>query len=323
MKKSIIIYAIVLALIVLMACSAVFGLDLGFTTFQPSEIAKIAVVIYFSASLSKRPVAQIRMQQMSKQFPKRKKRQSNLSYWADILSWISNRTGFGELIPYGVVLVLIAGLLMLEPHMSATLLIFAAAAAILFAAGIHWGWFVLGGSAAALGGLFFIFVIGYNSSRITVWRDPWSDPLDKGFQVIQSIYAVASGGVSGLGFGLSRQKYLYLPENMNDYIFAIVSEELGLIGATLIILLFALLILRGYWLAIHARDRFGSLMVVGVTTLLAVQVFMNIGVVTNLIPSTGISLPFFSYGGTALVIQLAEMGLVLAVSRQIPAPKQG
>ena len=178
-------------------------LNLGFTTFQPSEIAKIAVVIYFSASLSKRPVAQIRMQQMSKQFPKRKKRQSNLSYWADILSWISNRTGFGELIPYGVVLVLIAGLLMLEPHMSATLLIFAAAAAILFAAGIHWGWFVLGGSAAALGGLFFIFVIGYNSSRITVWRDPWSDPLDKGFQVIQSIYAVASGGVSGLGFGLS------------------------------------------------------------------------------------------------------------------------
>ena len=134
---------------------------------------------------------------------------------------------------------------------------------------------------------------------------------------------MASGGVSGLGFGLSRQKYLYLPENMNDYIFAIVSEELGLIGATLIILLFALLILRGYWLAIHARDRFGSLMVVGVTTLLAVQVFMNIGVVTNLIPSTGISLPFFSYGGTALVIQLAEMGLVLAVSRQIPAPKQG
>ncbi|MEE3395535.1 MAG: FtsW/RodA/SpoVE family cell cycle protein, partial [Candidatus Onthomonas sp.] len=112
-------------------------------------------------------------------------------------------------------------------------------------------------------------------------------------------------------------------ENMNDYIFAIVCEELGLIGATLIILLFALLILRGYWLAIHARDRFGSLMVVGVTTLLAVQVFMNIGVVTNLIPSTGISLPFFSYGGTALVIQLAEMGLVLAVSRQIPAPKQG
>ena len=298
-------------------------LNLGFTTFHPSEIAKIGVVIYFSASLSKRPAAQIRMQQLSKQPPRRRKRQSTLSYWADVLSWISAKTGLGELIPYAVVLVIIAGLLMLEPHMSATVLIFAAAAAILFASGIHWGWFVLGGGTAVLGGLFFIFVIGYHSSRITVWKDPWSDALGKGYQVIQSIYAVASGGVSGLGFGLSRQKYLYLPEDMNDYIFAIVCEELGLIGATLIILLFALLVLRGYWLAIHARDRFGSLMVVGVTTLMAVQVFMNIAVVTNLIPSTGISLPFFSYGGTALVIQLAEVGLVLAVSRQIPAPKQG
>ena len=134
---------------------------------------------------------------------------------------------------------------------------------------------------------------------------------------------MASGGVSGLGFGLSRQKYLYLPEEQNDFIFAVVCEELGFIGATLIILLFALLVLRGYWLALHARDRFGSLLVVGITTLLAVQVFLNIAVVTNLIPATGISLPFFSYGGTALVIQLAEMGIILSVSRQIPAPKQG
>ena len=134
---------------------------------------------------------------------------------------------------------------------------------------------------------------------------------------------MASGGVSGLGFGLSRQKYLYLPEEQNDFIFAVVCEELGFIGATLIILLFALLVLRGYWLALHARDRFGSLLVVGITTLLAVQVFLNIAVVTNFIPATGISLPFFSYGGTALVIQLAEMGIILSVSRQIPAPKQG
>ena len=127
----------------------------------------------------------------------------------------------------------------------------------------------------------------------------------------------------GLGLGRSRQKYLYLPEEQTDFIFAVVCEELGFIGATLIILLFALLVLRGYWLALHARDRFGSLLVVGITTLLAVQVFLNIAVVTNLIPATGISLPFFSYGGTALVIQLSEMGIILSVSRQIPAPKQG
>ena len=183
------------------------------------------------------------------------------------------------------------------------------------------GWFVAGGLGVAL--LFFLLVVvgGYNSSRLDVWQDPWSDPQDKGYQIIQSIYAVASGGLNGRGFGLSRQKYLYLPEEQNDFIFAIVCEELGFIGATLIIALFMMLILRGYYLALHARDRFGSLMVVGVTTLLAVQVFMNIAVVTNLIPATGISLPFFSYGGTALIIQMAEMGLILSVSRQIPGPK--
>ena len=120
----------------------------------------------------------------------------------------------------------------------------------------------------------------------------------------------------GLGLGKSRQKYLYLPEEHNDYIFAIVCEELGFVGATLVILLFVLLIVRGYWIAMHARDRFGALMVAGLTTLFALQVFLNIGVVTNFLPATGISLPFFSYGGTALMLQLFEMGLVLSVSRQ-------
>ena len=297
-------------------------LNLGITTFQPSEIAKIAVVIFFSASLSKRPVAQVRMREISKHRPKRGRNQGTLSYWFKVLKWIGAKTGFGELVPYLGVLAVIAFLLMLEPHMSATLLIFAAAAAILFTAGIHWLYFVVGISAAAVGGLGFILLTGYNSGRLAVWKDPWSDPLGKGFQIIQSLYAVSSGGVSGLGFGLSRQKYMYLPENMNDYIFAVVCEELGLIGAWLIVILFALLVLRGYWLALHARDRFGSLMVVGVITLMAVQVAMNIAVVTNLIPSTGISLPFFSYGGTALVIQLAEIGLVLAVSRQIEGPRR-
>jgi cell division protein FtsW len=296
-------------------------LNLGFTTFQPSEIAKIAVVIHFSSMLSKRRVAQVRMKEISRHRPVRKRGETGMSYRLRVLKWVSAKTGFGELVPYVAVLALIGGLLMLEPHMSATLLIFVAAAAILFTAGVHWGWFVLGGSLAGIGGFAFIQFTGYNSGRLSVWKDPWSDPRGKGFQIIQSLYAVSSGGVSGLGFGLSRQKYMYLPENMNDYIFAIVCEELGFIGSTVIVLLFALLVLRGYWLALHARDRFGSLMVVGVITLMAVQVALNIAVVTNLLPSTGISLPFFSYGGTALVIQMAEMGLVLAVSRQIEGPR--
>lgn len=296
-------------------------INLGFTTFQPSEIAKIAVVIYFSAGLSKRPLTQLKAQKFAGKFPRRKKGQKNGAYFMDIYRWFCAKTGFGELIPYLVVLVVIAGLLLAEPHMSGTILVFAAAAAILFAAGVHWGWFVAGIGAVAAVFFVVVVIIGYNASRLEVWQNPWSDPLGKGFQTIQSLYAIASGGLSGLGFGLSRQKYLYLPEEQNDFIFSIVCEELGFIGATLVIVLFMMLILRGYYLALHARDRFGSLLVVGVVTLLAVQVFMNIAVVTNLIPSTGISLPFFSYGGTALVIQLAEMGIILSVSRQIPAPK--
>ena len=126
-----------------------------------------------------------------------------------------------------------------------------------------------------------------------------------------------------MGLGKSRQKFMYLPEEHNDFIFAVVFEELGLVGATLIMILFAMFIMRGFWLAIHARDRFGSLLIVGVTTQIALQTFLNIAVVTNLIPATGISLPFFSYGGTALAIQLVEVGVVLSVSRQIPAPKGG
>ena len=145
-----------------------------------------------------------------------------------------------------------------------------------------------------------------------------------GIQII-GIYGIcllAGICLLGLGLGKSRQKFLYLPEPENDFIFAIVCEELGLIGAGIVLILFALLVMRGYWIAIHARDRFGALLVVGITTLTAVQVFLNISVVTNLIPTTGISLPFFSYGGTALMIQLAEMGIILSVSRQIPAPRQ-
>ena len=141
------------------------------------------------------------------------------------------------------------------------------------------------------------------------------------WQTIQSLTTIGSGGLLGVGLGKSRQKFMFLPEEHNDFIFAVVVEELGLVGAALIMILFALLIIRGFWLAINARDRFGSLLVVGVTVQIALQAFLNMAVVTNLIPNTGISLPFFSYGGTALAIQLAEVGMVLSVSRQIPAPK--
>jgi cell division protein FtsW len=279
----------------------------GLPQFQPSEIAKLAVILYFSARLSKRKEG------VRHPYDSRSVGGKALNKLHDV--------GFLELVPYGGVLLLILALLSLQPHMSATILILVVGASILFAAGISVGWFGLAGGLMA--GLLWIIIstTEYMTRRINLWRNPWEEPLDGGLQAIQSLLAIGSGGLMGLGLGNSRQKFLYLPEEHNDFIFSIACEELGLIGAGLILILFSLLIIRGYWLALHARDRFGSLLIVGVTTLLAFQVFLNVAVVTNLFPVTGISLPFFSYGGSALLIQLTEMGIVLAVSRQIPAQK--
>lgn len=277
-------------------------------TYQPSEIAKVAVIIFFAARLSKRDT-------------EKKRKFTNRTLTGRTLNRLE-RVGFLELVPYGVVLGTVLILVVLEPHMSGTILILVGAAAVLFAAGINLGWFIgIGGSAVAA--LSFIIInTSYMTSRIKLWLDPWEDPRGKGYQTIQSLLAIGSGGLLGLGLGESRQKLLYIPEPENDFVFPIVVEELGFVGGAIVLLLFALLILRGYWLALHARDKFGTLTIVGIITLLAAQVFLNIGVVTNLIPNTGISLPFFSYGGTALVIHMAEMGIILSISRQIPAPKK-
>lgn len=176
----------------------------------------------------------------------------------------------------------------------------------------------LAGAVVAVLGFILVGKLGYASSRIASWRDPFGDMLGDGYQVSQSLLAIGSGGLTGLGLGQGRQKYLYLPEEHNDFIFSVFCEELGFIGAVLILLLFAMLILRGYWIALNARTKYASLVASGISSLLAIQVFLNVAVVTNLIPCTGISLPFFSYGGTALAVQLFEMGIILAVSREIP-----
>ncbi len=229
-----------------------------------------------------------------------------------------------------VILILMCLLTVIEPHFSGAILIFGIGAAMMVVGGIHWGWIAAGITGVLGAGYLVLFTdlmqkIGYNAARITVWRDPFGGDLEfqrrYAWQTIQSLITIGSGGLLGVGLGKSRQKFMFLPEEHNDFIFAVVVEELGLVGAALIMILFALLIIRGFWLAINARDRFGSLLVVGVTVQIALQAFLNMAVVTNLIPNTGISLPFFSYGGTALAIQLAEVGMVLSVSRQIPAPK--
>ncbi|MBQ7872084.1 MAG: putative lipid II flippase FtsW [Oscillospiraceae bacterium] len=264
-------------------------INLGITNFQPSEIAKFAMILMLSIVMC--------------------------NYQKEIRS-------FRTLLVCGVVIGLIAILLILEPHFSATIIIGTVALCMMLIGGVNWKYLLA--LVAVAGGLLLLLMLtgGYTSDRITAWRNPEADPLDTGLQILQSEYAIGSGGLLGLGFGKSRQKYLYLPEEHNDYIFAIACEELGFIGAVGILLLFALLIIRGYWIAVHARDRFSMLLAAGLTTLLAVQVILNVAVVTNLLPATGISLPFFSSGGTALMMQLGECGIVLNISRSISQSKR-
>ena len=315
MSVFVLLFAIVLLILVIpfgwgrAEVGAQRWITIGPINFQPSEFAKLGVVLYFSARLSKRGT-------------QKKKKWNRRSITGRFLGFL-DKIGLLELIPYAGILLLVAFLMLLEPHMSGTILILVAGAAVLFASGVNMWWFIAGGGIVA-GGLWYIINnTDYMTARIELWHDPWIDELGKGFQSIQSLLAIGSGGLLGKGLGNSTQKHLFLPEPENDFVFSILCEEMGFIGAALVLVLFALLILRGYWLALHARDRFGALLIVGVITLFAFQVFFNIGVVTGLLPVTGISLPFFSYGGTALMIQLAEMGIVLSVSRQIPAAKQG
>ena len=268
-------------------------LYLGFFSFQPSEVVKAAIVIYFAVRI-------VKLGDKMQTF----------------------RYGF---LHYVLILGVVAVLMLLEPHLSGTIIILGTGVAMMFLGGTRLRYFALvlalGAGAVLLiqllvpGGVSEL-LMSYAQDRIMAWRDPEAYASDEGYQIVQSLYAIGSGGLMGLGLGKSRQKYLYLPEEHNDYIFSIVCEELGFVGAVLVLVLFAMLIIRGYWIALHAKSRFGSLLAAGFTTLLAIQVFLNIGVVTNFLPATGITLPFFSYGGTALLLNLAEMGVILGVSRQ-------
>ena len=286
--------SIVLLLSVLVAGQSVNGakrwIQIAGIQFQPSEVAKFAMIVLF-ARLTK---------------------------------------GFGQnagLFRYGVLgfgcaLLGILVPLALEKHLSAILLMGMVAVVMMFIAGTSPKWLLAGAGAAVVFVVVYITFMGYAGDRVTAWLHPEEDPSDTGYQILQSLYAIGSGGVFGLGLGRSKQKYLYLPFQYNDYIFAVVCEELGLVGALLIIGLFAALILRGYWIALRAPDRFSTVLAAGIVTLMAVQTGLNLCVVTNLLPSTGIALPLFSYGGTALAVNLGELGIVLGISRYRNQPKK-
>ncbi|MBQ8599063.1 MAG: FtsW/RodA/SpoVE family cell cycle protein, partial [Oscillospiraceae bacterium] len=227
---------------------------------------------------------------------------------------------------YGIVAVI----LIFQPHLSGTLLIGFIALTMMLLGGTKISNLLKIGVPVLLLILFAAFLMkdfiveqfAHVVTRLTYWLDPFSTTDSGSYQTRQSLLAIGSGGLWGVGFGESRQKHMYLPEVRNDFVFAIVCEELGFIGACLVIVLFAMLVWRGYHIAMNARDRFGSLLVAGITTQIGLQAFLNIAVVTNLVPNTGISLPFFSYGGTALLIMLAEIGVVLSVSRQARHEKE-
>ena len=256
----------------------------GALSFQPSEIVKLLMIIFYAAILTK------------------------------------NRDQLGKffkgIVKHVIYLVPIALFLMLEPHLSATLVIAGVCILMMVFAGCKLWQMIVPGLCIGIPGLIYIIIkSAYRLKRVTTFLNPWSDQLGEGWQVIQSLYAIGSGGLFGLGLGQSKQKYLYLPEPQNDFIFSVLAEELGFVGCVLVIILFAILIWRGVLIAMRAPDMFGSLLAIGITTLFGIQVIINIAVVTSSMPATGMPLPFFSYGGTALFIIMCEIGILLNISR--------
>ena len=266
-------------------------INLGFGNFQPSEIAKIGLIIFYAGYLTEH--------------------KNELGFF-----WRGCIKSFCFLIPP------IAILFFIQDHLSASVVIIAITSIMMIMGGTKIKDFitiaVAGGSVGAAG-MLFLATKGtkgtFRLARLTTFLDPWQDPTGDGWQVTQGLYAIGSGGLFGVGLGQSKQKYLYIPEPHNDFIFAIIAEELGFVGCLVVISLFAIFIWRGILIAMKAPDMFGSLIAVGITSLVGIQAIINIAVVTSSMPATGMSLPFFSYGGTALLILLCSMGVLLNISR--------
>ncbi len=261
-------------------------LEIGPIRFQPSELAKFALVFFFAKRMAERPRNQIQ------QFTR-------------------------GLLPYLFILGLMVGILILQDHLSGAIILFATGVIMLVAGGAklsHLGLIAMAGLAIIIPAA---FLEEYRFKRLTAFLNPFADPTDTGYQIVQGLYAIASGGLFGLGLGQSRQKFLYIPEAHNDYIYAIICEELGFFGAILVAALFVLLITRGIYIAMHAPDTFSGLTVFGIISVVGLQYLVNVGVVTATIPNTGMQLPFFSAGGSSLIFIMAAMGVVLNISRHI------
>lgn len=286
-------------------------IDLGITTFQPSEVGKIGLILILAYLLEKyykfitgKTPSELRA-----------------------CKWIADKSNgslvitksFTYTVALAVIIVAFAGLVLAENHVSGTVLMLALGVIMLFLGEVKNKWFILCVVVGVIGVIFFVLnpdvLKEYAGERIVAWLDKDYEPLGARWQTNNSLYAIGSGGLLGTGLGQSKQKHLYVSEPQNDFIFSIVCEELGFVGASVIIILFALLVYRGIKIGLRAKDRFSGLLAMGIVFQIGVQVALNIAVVSDFIPNTGISLPFFSQGGTSLVILLCEMGMVLSISR--------
>ncbi|MGN1421541.1 MAG: FtsW/RodA/SpoVE family cell cycle protein [Eubacterium sp.] len=260
----------------------------GGITFQPSDLAKFTIILTLASYIS--------------------------DYYRQMGTF-----KYGICYPLGIIAIF-CGLIVMEHHMSCTILMFLIGASLMFAGGSNWKLFAFGLGVIVLA-VFLVITFpelleNYAGERIRAWLDKDYDPSGARWQTNNSLYAIGSGGLFGVGLGNSKQKYLYVSEPQNDFIFSIVCEELGFVGAALIIVLFGALVVRGFMIAARCKDRFGSLLVIGIVAQIGIQVIFNIMVVTDTFPNTGIALPFFSYGGTAMLMLLFEIGVVLSVSRK-------
>ena len=263
-------------------------IPLGPVTIQPSDLAKFTIILTLAVYISKYY-----------------KKMKTMKY--------------GILIPIGIIAIF-CGLIYLEHHLSCTILMFFIGACLMFAGGSDWKLFAFGLAVIVLLGFLVVsfptLIENYAGKRIVAWLDKDYDPLNGRWQTNNSLYAIGSGGFFGVGLGNSKQKYLYVSEPQNDFIFSIVCEELGFLGAAIIIALFAALVIRGLIIASRCKDKFGSLLIIGVVAQIGLQVVLNILVVTDTLPNTGFAFPFFSYGGTAIFMLLFEIGVVLSISRK-------
>ncbi|EWG11856.1 stage V sporulation protein E [Cytobacillus firmus] len=258
-------------------------IGVGAFSIQPSEFMKLAMIVFMAKFLSEK-------QKLITSFRK-------------------------GLVPSLGLVFLAFGLIMLQPDLGTGTVMVGTCVVMIFIAGARISHFIWFAAAGLAGFVALVLSAPYRIKRITSFLDPWEDPLGSGFQIIQSLYAIGPGGLFGLGLGQSRQKFFYLPEPQTDFIFAILAEELGFIGGSFVILLFALLLWRGIRIALGAPDLYGSFLAVGIIAMVAIQVMINIGVVTGLMPVTGITLPFLSYGGSSLTLMLMAIGVLLNISR--------